>query len=337
MAQIRFCSSLALEAICFLEKIHFTKREWMNKPQIEAIERFRERLPSDFGEDYIGMSTLSLALSAFTENELEDLSLDGLIRIFENPNQLDETVRARIKNEFQISFIYPLLDIFKNKYAAEYVKMLSTMQKCGFEEFYETDIMPLVKAEIQKNYDELKGRNTEQLLSDISALKCGISIPSPKIFVSFFSAPTAFSLYNGSFLTCFMRKGYNFLTLIAHELMHGFASDEVTDMYQKYVASDEYLSEMHRRLIEDFHSGDEEEFVMAAEYYLCLRAGIASFEQCMDMAKKRHDGACPVSVLLFKLLSEEAEIPTDYNAWLIDQFKDGKLPQSDIRQFIKSL
>lgn len=158
----------------------------------------------------------------------------------------------------------------------------------------------------------------------------GAAVTSANIYVSFFSAPTAFTLYGGSFLTCFCPAGaVDFYSIIAHELMHGFASEKLTELYRQHVESNEKLRACHRALLEDWQSGDEEEFVMAAEYYLCYLSGNYSEERLLERAKKEYGGNCPTSVAVFELLLQEPQIPEDYDKWLIEQFEGNKLSVCD--------
>ncbi|MBQ7935267.1 MAG: hypothetical protein IJ333_02835 [Clostridia bacterium] len=338
MKKIRFVSSVALDAICFIQQRLLKDKKWMNKAQLAEIESINRLLPPDFGDNYIGMSNLSLILSVFTDNCLESTSLKELISIFQRPDLLESVIKDKIKNEFTASYIVPILELLKDGYADEYIKKLLILKDIGFEQRYQEQILPLVESEIRKNEEGIFDYNTEQLFQNISVLKNKEIISDSKIVVSFFSAPTAFTLCNGSFLTCFTPKGaVDFFSIIAHELMHGFASGELIDLYREYVDRDEYLREMHTRLINEFHSGVEEEFVLAAEYYLCLQSGHYSKSALLQKAKERYGGACPVSVILFDMLSKEKQIPKDYNQWLKHPFTKGYLPQSNIKDFVDSL
>ena len=76
-----------------------------------------------------------------------------------------------------------------------------------------------------------------------------LTINSASIYISFFSAPTSFTLYGGSFL-CFLPAGtVDFYSMIAHEFMHGFASEELTNLYRRYVESNEKLKDCRCGLI----------------------------------------------------------------------------------------
>ena len=93
--------------------------------------------------------------------------------------------------------------------------------------------------------------------------------------------------------------------------------------------SNEKLRACHCALLEDWQSGDEEEFVMAAEYYLCYLSGNYSKERLLERAKKEYGGNCPTSVAVFELLLQEPQIPEDYDKWLIEQFEGNKLSVCD--------
>lgn len=192
--------------------------------------------------------------------------------------------------------------------------------------------------EIEAKQSEINKVDHNQLFKNISLLK-GTPIPSDvKIFVSFFSYPTSFALYNGSFLTCFTGKGsIDLISMIAHELMHGFASNELTELYRSYISSNDFLFQNHKRLIDEFHSGDEEEFVMAAEYFLCFQTGLYIKSDLMHFAKVIYNGCCPVAMMIFDLLIKATEMPRDYNKWLIDIFKQDCLPKNNINEYIGTL
>jgi hypothetical protein len=118
--------------------------------------------------------------------------------------------------------------------------------------------------------------------------------------------------------------------------MHGFATKELTDLYLEYVKSIKYLAEQHDRLINEQHSGNEEEFVMAAEYYLRMRHNNETKKDLLKEARNRYNGCVPNSVFLFDLLAKE-EIPNGYAEWLIDIFKNKKLPKKAIERHLDEI
>ena len=326
MKFIQVKSSIALDTLCFLQKRLLNDTKWMNEKQIEEIQYINSLLPNDFKDNCIGMSNMCLVISAYYNGDLERLTLDDLIDIFQDPNKIERTVKEKIKDGFTASYIYPVLDWLNDGFADVYVKNLTALKNIAFENMYNDRIMPLVRAEIEQKQNEVGGYNAEKLFKNISVLKNSTVIGHANIYVSFFSAPTAFTLYGGSFLTCFCPIGaVDFYSIVAHELMHGFASLELTELYREHVESSEYLKESHRALIEDYHSGDEEEFVMAAEYYLCYLSNNYTREKLLTKAKKQYGGNCPTAIAVFELLLKEPEIPKDYDKWLIRQIKNGKM------------
>ena len=326
MSRIHVKSSLALDTLCFLEKRLLNETKWMNEKQIEEIEYINALLPGDFGNNYIGMSNICLVVSAYFDSDLECLTLDDLIDVFGNPRKIEKTVKERITGGFTASYIYPVLDWLNGGFADMYAKRLAVLKNIGFESIYKERILPMVYSEMKPKEAAVAGYNADSLFRNVSLLKKSSVIASANIYVSFFSAPTAFTLYGGSFLTCFCPAGaVDFYSVIAHELMHGFASEKLTELYRQHVESNEKLRACHRALIEDWQSGDEEEFVLAAEYYLCYLSGNYSKELLLEKANKEYGGNCPTSAEVFKLLLQEPEIPEDYNKWLIMQFDNNKL------------
>ena len=217
------------------------------------------------------------------------------------------------------------MDWLNDGFAELYAKKLTALKNIGFESIYKERIMPTVRTEAEQVRSKVAAYDSDTLFRNISLLKKTLTINSASIYISFFSAPTSFTLYGGSFL-CFYPAGtVDFYSMIAHELMHGFASEELTELYRQHVESNEKLRACHRALIEDWQSGDEEEFVLAAEYYLCYLSGNYSKELLLEKANKEYGGNCPTSAEVFKLLLQEPEIPEDYNKWLIMQFDNNKL------------
>ena len=285
----------------------------MNEKQIEEIKYINALLPGDFGDNYIGMSNICLIVSAYFDGDLECLTLDDLIDMFNDPRKIENTVKERITGGFTASYIYPVLEWLNDGYASLYAKRLTVLKKIGFESIYKERILPMVYSEMKQKEAEVAGYDADSLFRNVSLLKKSSVIASANIYVSFFSAPTAFTLYGGSFLTCFCPAGsVDFYSMIAHELMHGFASEKLTELYRKHVESNEKLKACHHALLEDY-PGDEEEFVMAAEYYLCYLSGNYSKERLLERAKKEYDGNCPTSVAVFELLLQEPQIPEDYD------------------------
>ena len=325
MFHIQVKSSLALDTLCFLEKRLLNETEWMNEKQIEEIKYINALLPGDFGDNYIGMSNICLIVSAYFDGDLECLTLDDLIDMFNDPRKIENTVKERITGGFTASYIYPVLEWLNDGYASLYAKRLTVLKNIGFESIYKERILPMVYSEMKQKEAEVAGYDADSLFRNVSLLKKSSVIASANIYVSFFSAPTAFTLYGGSFLTCFCPAGsVDFYSMIAHELMHGFASEKLTELYRKHVESNEKLKACHHALLEDY-PGDEEEFVMAAEYYLCYLSGNYSKEQLLKRARKEYGGNYPTSIAIFKQLLNEPRVPEGYNEWLIGQFESNQI------------
>lgn len=124
------------------------------------------------------------------------------------------------------------------------------------------------------------------------------------------ASPTAFTLYNGYLDNVLETRLDN---MIAHELMHGFASEALFKKYQAFMKSNDYLKKRYSFLINDMRSGDEEEFVMSTEYYLRYLNGISK-QDIYKHVKEQYSYNLPLSIVLFVLAANEKNIIKDYNS-----------------------
>jgi hypothetical protein len=182
------------------------------------------------------------------------------------------------------------LDWLVDEGGAKYAEMIIVLKDAGFKHLWETELLPVLKKSIAAQEEYHSKLDYKGLLSDICIPKQCAPIETVRIYVSALSYPVAFKLYDSSFLVNISDWG---MEMVAHELMHGFATEEVIDMYQKYVEGDDYLKKQHDRLINDLRSGDEEEFVSAAEYYLRMKHGGESKSTLLEYAKRQYGGCMP--------------------------------------------
>ena len=126
------------------------------------------------------------------------------------------------------------------------------------------------------------------------------------------ASPTAFTLYNGYLDNVLETRLDN---MIAHELMHGFASEALFKKYQAFMESNDYLKKRYSFLINDMRSGDEEEFVMSTEYYLRYLNGISK-QDIYKHVKEQYSYNLPLSIVLFVLAANEKNIIPRFMGYL---------------------
>lgn len=325
--------SMILDAICYFEKgIYFSQKQWMTKEQISITEELN-RINPGLIKHCLSMSTVSLIISAFYQNEnLDTYNLDDLLFVFENIHLVNKVVRKRITNDFQKSYVYETLDWLISDYAEVYVKNINVLKQNHFDLYWEKEIYPKVLNNIAKKKIALEKENINAILNNICLLKNVNALKDISIYVSFMACPTAFALYNG-YLDNVL--GTRLDNMVAHELMHGFASNDLIEQYCRLMESNEYLKECHRYLIDDLHSGDEEELVMSAEYYLLYLNG-TSKQDIFRYIKRNYGYNLPLSVVLFDLATYEQNTIIDYNSWLLNKFNNNEIPNIT-RSYIEDL
>lgn len=336
MPGITVTPSMAFDAVCYFEK-RFLGGDNFHPRQLEFIKKMNARC-AEFSvgfvrpdyEEYISDSTLCLALSTYENAPFETMTLEELARFFADAEKFRTAVMSKITGEFTAKYVGDAMDYLVEGLSESYVEGLKILSDAGFAEAWKADLLPLIlekTAQKQNVYDAI---DFSAIAADIEKLKQCPPIGDVKIYVSALSYPTAFTLHGGAFLENI--GGGEGAGMLCHELMHGFATKEVEDMYVRYVKSHPFLAEKHRILIEEMQSGNEEEFVMAAEYFLRLKHTAEPKEELLRKARFDYDDCTPTAVFLFDLLSRETETPRDYNSWLKRVFENNLLPQSDIEK-----
>ena len=330
--KIKITPNMVFDAICFIEQVNYDGADRNLLPEQEKfIEKIEDRIDSRLKTDSLGMSGLCGVITTYAENaDFENYTLDDLAELFKNPENMRNVVKSREMSEFQTSYIYEILDLLVNEWAEKYVKMIGILKEAEFDKLWESDLLPLIQEEINKKEETYKNINIDAILTDIQKLKQCDPLGNVKIYMSVMSFPVAFKLHGSSFLDCVY--GSRGTGMFCHELMHGFTTFELEKLYLNYIKSIKYLTDQHDKLINEQRSGNEEEFVMAAEYYLRMKHNGEDKKMLLKEARKRYGGCVPTSVFLFDLLSQETETPDNYAEWLTNVFKNKKLPKKAIER-----
>ncbi|MCL1845178.1 MAG: hypothetical protein FWF77_04675 [Defluviitaleaceae bacterium] len=334
MPKITVMPSMALDAICYFE--HRFLHDKTHPKQFEFITKINRLCGDKLGSEFISGSTLCLALTTFADNaHFDSMSLDELAQLFKDAEKFRSTVQSKVCDGFTASYLFPALDYLAEGLAATYAENIEIIKNAGFEKLWENDLFPLIQEKIHEKETVYREVKLDCISADIQKLKQCPPIGDVKIYVSALSYPVAFSLYGGKFLENI--GGGEGVGMICHELMHGFATEKVTNLYLEYVKSDPYLAEKHGILTGEMQSGDEEEFVMAAEYYLRLKHNGESKRKLLTKIRYEYDDCTPVAFFLFDLLSRESETPNGYVKWLENIFENKKLPKVDAESCLNDL
>ena len=336
--KINLKTAMIFDAICACSLI-YNHGNYNNMAQNECLNILKERTGEIFKEGAPSYSTMCGIVAGYIDDP-SCANLDDLFLMFQSISDVDTVIRSKVKNEFKQSYIFPTLDMLKNGGAEKYCEYITALKAAGFEEIWREKVLPIEQEQIKNLQDNFETADIDSILKTISDLK-GSECDSVTTYISLLSYPVSFTLDETSFLdTINDHEDYyknGFLSMIAHELMHGFASSELTEIYLKFMDSSRYLRSTHKSLIKDMHSGDEEEFVMAAEYYILWRSKIMSKEQIVLKNYSRYGGCVPIALYIFDYMTKEQNPIENYDQWLINGFKNNVFKEENIFPTIDSL
>ncbi len=329
---------MIFDAVCACSTIYHHERR-THPVQNEVLEILKARTGETFKEGAPSFSTMCGIVAAYLPSP-STATLDDLYAMFAAFPDVDSVVREKMKNEFTQAYVFPVLNMMKKGGAEIFCRYITALKEADFEELWRTKILPVEEEQIRKLESAIPSADLDRILNMVAGLK-GVPCPTVTTYISLLSYPISFSLDETAFLdTVNTRKSYapnGFLSMIAHELMHGFSSTALTEAYLAFMKSSCYLRSTHRALLHDMHAGNEEEFVMAAESYILWRSGIMTKEQIVLQNYSRYGGCVPLALYIFAHMTRENAPITDYRSWLLAQFESGAFSPDDVISTIDSL
>lgn len=331
-------TAMVFDALCACQLVSQShNKNQYNKVQNEILDFLKEKSDGSFDGEKFSFSNLCFIISAYTD-KAEEMTLDDLKKFFEDIDDVNRTVRSKINNEFLASFIFYTLDRLRERGAKLYCGYIDKLKKLGFEEIWREKILPIEIAQIERTKKQIENYDLSKLLYLLSDLKNKEKIEDVSVYNTLMSHPVSCTLHGNSFLnTVYDYQIEEFLSMISHELMHGFASNKLTKLYIDFMKKNLYLRSTHKTLINDMHSGNEEEFVMAAEYYLLYKAEIMSRKAIFNKYWGRYGGCVPMAMYIFGLMCEEKATITNYNEYLINLFENGCVRAEDVFSYAKTM
>jgi len=129
MAKIRIVSSMALDAICFLQQLNYAASNNLLPEQEEFIKKIGNITGDKLKTGAVSMSTLCGVITAYAENcDFENYTLGDLADMFKNPENMRDVVKSREINEFQASYFYQMIDEFVNGWAEKYFDYINILK-----------------------------------------------------------------------------------------------------------------------------------------------------------------------------------------------------------------
>lgn len=336
--KIQLKTAMIFDAICACSLI-YNHGNYTTATQTECLEILKERTGETFKEGAPSFSTICHIVEGYIDDP-SCATLDDLYLMFKSISDVDFIIRGKVKNEYLHSFIFPMLDMLKNGGAEKYCEYITALKDAGFEDLWREKVLPAELEQINKLQGSFKASDIDSILKTVSDLKCSAS-DSVTVYISLLSYPVSFSLGKGMFLNAINNRAdyykSGFLSMIAHELMHGFASAELTSLYLKFMDSSRYLRSTHNFLINNMHSGDEEELVMAAEYYILWHSKILSKRQIVLNNYSRYGGCVPMALYIFNHTTNEQVPIENYDRWLTNRFLNKTFKTDNVFSTLDSL
>jgi hypothetical protein len=334
------------DVLCYAEQRFLEFESYYLDEQRNLLYKTNDELKKynidDFNRNGPSMSSMCYVVSCFTENKgIDKLGIKELMEIIKSQDELLKIVSERLKdNSFLLNDAIYTINWLKERGADGYIKFLNALESINFKQLWHDMALPRVEEECVKLENKIRMHNLESIFKDITQLRNEDKIDDVNIFVSLFSHPISFSLYNKSFLSSCLSDMVDdrmFLQIIIHELMHGFSNSKTFNLYHELVSKDAFLNRTDKTLRDKYFAAEEEQFVVAAEYYLAVLNGLATYDGIVETAKQRYGGCMPLSLIIFDLLMKEKKVPINYNLWLAEKLSYGCIKYGNTEKQIEDI
>jgi hypothetical protein len=284
------------------------------------------------GIPFFSACSMSIFLAKnLTIAQCDMLDITSLIQIISEKNLFSNISEKLIQNKNFDNQLMWFIDQNKPHWD-KYINLLCDMAQNGYTETWKKDAEIFVEKTCGDLNKSIWKYDVNTVLKYMSQMK---NIPIPDIvrmYMSYYSPSFSFSLNSNMCLQNIhdlMNVKY-LLRVIAHEFLHGFSSVELANLFASAITNDEYFRDVHTENV--WFSGDEEEFVKAAEHFIVYKAGLYSLEDIKQIQDGLYGNSLPFMVIVFDLLVKHNEVPSDYNQWLIDRFNDGSINVGHLKE-----
>ena len=325
-------SSSGLDALMLAEQLYNASNNKLcsgNYLQLcsDSIEDLRKS-----GIPFFSACSLSIFLARYiTIEQFDTLDISSLILIMSEKDLFKSILEKLDSNKYFGSSLIWFAE--QNiPHWDKHINLLKDMMENGYTETWKKDAEMFVEKKCEELNRSIWQYDVGKVLKYMAQMK---NIPVPdviRMYMSYYSPGFSFSLNSNMSLQNIhdLPNVKYLLRVIAHEFLHGFSSVELSNLYTAAINNDDYFRDVHTDNAWD--SGDEEEFVKAAEHFIVYKSGLYSKEDILNIQDGLYGNSLPLTVIVFDLLVKQNEILTDYNKWLIDRFGDGSIRVGHLKE-----
>lgn len=284
------------------------------------------------GIPFFPTSLMSLFLARYIPVEQFDtLDISSLIQIMSEKN-LFKVITEKLDMNKRIDKGAMWFIETNEPHWDKYINLLNDMAKHGYTETWKIDAEMFVNKKCTELNKTIWQYDVGNVLKYMAQMK---NVPVPNVirmYMSYYSPSYSFSLSSNMCLQNIhdLPNVKYLLRVIAHEFLHGFSSDELSNFYASSIENDDFFRDLNTD--NAWNSGDEEEFVKAAEHFIMYKAGLYSLNDIFTIQDGLYGNSLPLMVIVFNLLVKQDKIPSDYNKWLIDRFKDRSINIGNLKE-----
>ena len=276
-------SNSGVDALILAELLYHASEhdKWCSKDFYSLCNESITKL-NNSGIPFFASSKISYMLAkCITTEQMDSLTIKSLIEIISDDFLKKCTEKLNLNYTLDEDSEWYIGQV--DQHWEKFIDLLKDMEKHGYQETWEKDAKIFVEQKCEELNKSIHQYNVDGVLKYMARMKHILVPENYRMYMSYYSPNFSFGLgYNMSVQNIHDLMSVKYLLrVIAHEFLHGFLSIELAEWYEKAKNEDLYMKDVCTDNV--WYSGNEEEFVKAAEHFIVYKAGLYSLEDIINI------------------------------------------------------
>ena len=333
-------TSLKCDAFSFLNAVSHEKMYNYLYPR--ELELWKSRLGNEFIDSVNAVldSTGSIGFKAsyiFTYLEIE--TLQDIINLLSDSSGFTNIVNNNLikYNDFRlVSSLKDLKTILDQR--SKLIYLFGKMKESGWEEDWQA-VSKRLEADISLKKSMFSQYSPEflcKMVDDFLKQKTEQNDSSSRVYYLYYAYPNGFKMPYNMMATWSIEYPMYFFSVYMHERLHSFSiySDGLDTYHNEFIKNSKSFSKHREIMTTQLYESDDEFYILAAEAYLSVKAGLRNRQEAINYLKSADGGTAIYSLMIFEYLEKYFDSSNQsYGAFLKNIFFE-KIKANDIENYI---
>lgn len=333
-------TSLKCDAFSFLNAI--SKESMFNSMYPRECELWKNRLGKSFVDTVNDILDSSGGLgfkASYLFTYLSVGTLSEIIKVLEDSTSFSQNINDILIRENDYRYVSSIKDLktilqLRNKLIFVFTKM----KECGWEDDWNAISKRLeIDINLKKPlFEKYSPYYLCKFVDDFLKQKIVQKDSSSKIYYLYYAYPNGFKLPYNMMATWNIEYPTYFFSVYMHERLHSYSiyAEGLDFLHNNIIENSPSFAKQREIMTKQLYESDEEFYILAAEAYLSIKAGLRTKQEAENYLKTVDGGTALYSLFIFEYLENSFDSSEQsYSSFLQNEFLK-KITPDDVENFI---